>query len=121
MKGKNYPMNPLPGSTLVIVHPYVDEILDEFDTDDDKSFIEGNKKPTPIDFNIKEFLGGRTYRLTGMVMSRDGHYTTIAYVPKKEEWYNFNDDKIRPIKGDHSSKNLGDDRNVPVLFFYTLE
>ena len=48
------------------------------------------------------------------------HYTTIAFIPEKGQWYNFNDDKVRPIKGDPSFKNLGDDRNVPVLFFYTL-
>ena len=114
LDGKEYPMDPIPGSTLGI-HSYVDEILDDFDTDDDESFIEENEKPTPIDFNIDEKLGGRKYRLTGMVLARDGYYTTIAYVPEKEEWYNFNDEKVRP--SDPNLKNLGDDRNVPFLFF----
>ena len=75
-------------------------------------------KPTPIEFKINEKIGEKSYRLTGMVLARSGHYTTIAYVPEKEEWYNFNDEKVRP---DPNLKNLGDDRNVPYLFFYTIQ
>ena len=54
-----------------------------------------------------------------MVLARDGYYTTIAYVLEKEEWYNFNDEKVRP--SDPNLKNLGDDRNVPLLLFYTIQ
>ena len=83
-------MNPLPGSTLVI-HRNLD------DSDTDK--YEYYEQPTPIDFNINEFLGGRLYRLTGIVIKRHylQHYTTIAYVDEKEQWYNFNDEKVRPV------------------------
>ena len=75
-------------------------------------------KPTPIEFRVVENLKGKTYRLTGMVMARYGHYTTIAYVPEKG-WFNFNDKKVRSIGDEPSPQNLGDSRNVPVLFFYT--
>ena len=95
-------MNPRPGSTLVIL-PHIES------------------PSTPINFQTKEMLGGKWYRLTGIVMVRYGHYTTIAYVPEKGRWYNFNDEKVRPIKGDPNWENLGDSRNVPLLFFYTLK
>ena len=92
------------GSTVVIRPPY-----DE------------NENPTPIDFNINENLGGKWYRLTGIVMKRGYHYTTIAYVPEKGRWYNFNDEQVLPIFGYPHPENLGDPNNVPVLFLYTLE
>ena len=88
----------VPGSTLVIRPPY-----DE------------NEKPTSIDFNINEKLGGKWYRLTGIVMVRvllfkTIHYTTIAFVPEKEQWYNFNDRKVRPVDPPRSG-------NLPLIVF----
>ena len=77
-------------------------------------------KPNPIDFRVVETLKGRNYRLTGMVMLRARHYSAIVYVPEKG-WFNFNDEKVRSIGDEPSPQNLGDSRNVPVLFFYTLE
>ena len=49
------------------------------------------------------------------------HYTTIAYVPEKERWYNFNDEKVHPIDRPHWKNLAGDPNNVPLLFFYTLK
>ena len=77
-------------------------------------------KPAPIEFHVVENLKGKTYRLTGIVMARNGHYTTIAYVPEKEQWYNFNVEKVHPVD-QPVWNNLAGDSNVPVLFFYTLQ
>ena len=109
-------MNPVPGSTLVIHAHDVEDLLD---------LLLKNKKPTPIGFNIYEKLGGGTYRLTGMVLARkvlyELHYTTIAYVSEKNSWYNFNDRKVRPVDPPRWNNLAGDPRNVPLMFFYTLE
>ena len=82
----------------------------------EEDLLSENKNTTPIDFKIDERLGEKLYRLTGMVLARQGHYT--AFAPKKEQWYNFNDEKkVRPV--DLCWDNLaGDDRKVPLLFLH---
>ena len=110
-KREEYKVNPIP-STLVILAHEVNHL---------QELIKKNNLPSPIDFKIYETLEGRIYRLTGIVMVRNWHYTTIAYVPEKKQWFNFNDEKVRPIGGEPSLKNLADSRNVPLLFFYTLQ